>query len=129
LSRSFSQQHDARFQANGHISLYDDHGLGTGFARGVEYALNFDANTATPVFQFLGSGSALYEGSFRRYADGESLISWGYIPGDPRVLTELDSAGNDVFDIAFSGTNVSYRGEKVRLAQFDLELLRRNAAH
>ncbi|HEY5375825.1 MAG TPA: arylsulfotransferase family protein [Polyangiaceae bacterium] len=126
---TFSQQHDARFQANGNISLYDDHGLGTGFARGIEYALDLDAKTATPVFQFLGSGIAFYEGSFRRYADGESLISWGYVPSDPRVLTEIDSAGNDVFDIAFSGPNVSYRGEKVALAQFDLDLLRRNAAH
>jgi hypothetical protein len=125
----FSQQHDARFQANGNISLYDDHGLGTtGVARGVELALDLDAKTATPVFQFLGSGTAFYEGSFRRYADGESLISWGYIPSDPRVLTEIDSAGTDVFDISFTGPNVSYRGEKVPLAQFDIDLLRHNTA-
>jgi hypothetical protein len=126
---TFSQQHDARFQPNGNVSLFDDQGLGaSGVARGVEYAIDLDAQTATPVFQFLGSGKALYEGSFRRYADGESLISWGYVPNDPRVLTEVDSAGNDVFDLAFSGVNVSYRGEKVPLAQFDIELLRRGTA-
>ena len=126
---AFSLQHDARFQANGDVTLFDDHGMGTGVARGIEYALDFEANTATPVFQFLGSGPAMYEGSFRRYADGDSVISWGYIPSDQRVLTEVDAAGNDVFDLAFSVGNVSYRGVKVPLSQFDIDLLRRNVAH
>ncbi|MEP7051848.1 MAG: aryl-sulfate sulfotransferase [Pseudomonadota bacterium] len=126
---TFSQQHDARFQPNGNVSLFDDHGLGTsGVARGVEYAIDLDAKTATPVFQFLGSGKALYEGGFRRYADGGSLISWGFVPNDGRVLTEIDSDGNDVFDIAFSGSNVSYRAEKVPLSQFDIGLLRHATA-
>jgi len=126
---NFTLQHDARFQPNGDLTLFDDHGVGTGVARGVEYTLDFEANTATPVFQSLGSGASQYEGSFRRYADGDSVIGWGYIPGDLRVLTEIDASGNNVFDISFSGPgNQSYRAVKVPLSQFDIELLRRNTA-
>jgi hypothetical protein len=126
---NFTLQHDARFQPNGDLTLFDDHGVGTGVARGIEYTLDFEANTATPVFQSLGSGASQYEGSFRRYADGDSVIGWGYIPGDLRVLTEIDASGNNVFDISFSGPgNQSYRAVKVPLSQFDIELLRRNTA-
>ena len=125
---NFSLQHYARFQPNVDVSLFEDHGLGTGVARGIEYAIDFDADTATPVFQFLGLGASQYEGSFRRYADGESVISWGYVPNDPRVLTELDASGTDVFDIAFSAGNVSYRAVKVPIGQLDINLLRHDTA-
>jgi hypothetical protein len=125
---TFSMQHDARFQANGDVSMFDDHGAGPGVARGVEYALDLDANTATVRWQFLGTAQSLYEGSFRRYSDGESVIGWGYIPTDPRVVTELDADGNDVLDIAFAGANQSYRAVKVPLSQFDIGVLRATAA-
>jgi hypothetical protein len=126
---SFSLQHDARFQANGDVTLYDDHGLGTGAARAIEYSIDLGTNTATPVFESAGAGTAQYEGSFRRYSDGDSIIGWGYIPGDLRVLTEIDASGNNVFDISFSGPgNQSYRAVKVPLSQFDIGLLRQNTA-
>jgi hypothetical protein len=126
---SFSLQHDARFQANGDVTLYDDHGLGTGAARAIEYSIDLGTNTATPVFESAGAGTAQYEGSFRRYSDGDSVIGWGYIPGDLRVLTEIDASGNNVFDISFSGPgNQSYRAVKVPLSQFDIGLLRQNTA-
>jgi hypothetical protein len=103
--------------------------MGLGAARGIEFSIDHTANTATPVFQYAGSGISQYEGSFRRYADGESLISWGYIPNDLRVMTEIDANGNDVFDITFSAGNVSHRAIKVPLTQLDIDLLRRDAAH
>jgi hypothetical protein len=121
---SFNMQHDARVLPNGDISLFDDHGAAAGFARGVEYALDFDSNTATLVFQFLGVGPSSYEGSFRRYADGESVIGWGYVPGDPRVVTEVNASGQDVLDVAFSGGQPSYRAIKVPLDQLDAQTLR-----
>ncbi len=125
----FSMQHDARFQPNGNISLFDDHGMGSGYARGIEYAIDHDANTATPVFQYLGSGASMYEGSFRRYADGDSVISWGYIPGDLRAVTEVDANGKNVFDITFSGPGSQpYRAVKVPLSQLDITLLRQDTA-
>jgi hypothetical protein len=127
---TFSMQHDARFQPNGDVTLFDDHGgVTTGVARGVEYAIDHESNTASVVWQYLGSGQAQYEGSFRRYDDGESVIGWGYVPKDPRVVTEVDADGNDVLDIAFGGTgNLTYRAVKVPLSQFDLGVLRRTTA-
>jgi hypothetical protein len=109
--------------------MFDDHGApsATGVARGVEYALDFTAKTATMTWQYLGKGVSQYEGSFRQYPDGHRVISWGYVPTDPRVITEIDQNGNDVLDIALGGV-VTYRGVKVPLSQLDIGLLRTTTA-
>ncbi len=125
---SFSLQHDARFRPNGDISLFDDHGAGTGVARGVEYALDHDANVATVAWQFLGIAASQAEGSCRRYADGETVIGWGLNSKDSRVVTEVNAAGDDVLDIAFSPNTASYRDIKVPLSQLDVSLLRSRVA-
>lgn len=126
---TFNLQHDARFRPNGNVSLFDDHGVAPGVARGIEYAINHTTGVATPVFQFLGSAASTREGGFRRYDDGESVICWGNVPTDFRFLTEIDAAGNDVFDLSFSdSTNVAYRAIKVPLSQFDIAKLRANTA-
>jgi hypothetical protein len=124
---TFSTQHDARFRPNGNISMFDDHGAGQGVARCVEYAIDHTANTATVAWQYLGKGQSGYEGSCRRYADGENLVGWGYVAGDPRIVTEVDGNGNDVFDIAVSGNNPSYRAVKVPLSQLAIGLMRATA--
>jgi hypothetical protein len=124
---AFNMQHDARFLPNGDISLFDDHGASAGVARGVEYAIDHMANTATVSFQFLGVGQSQYEGSFRRYPDGHSVIGWGYVPSDERVVTEIDENGEDVFDITFEDQN-SYRAIKVPLSQLDIGMLRASTA-
>ncbi len=125
---SFSMQHDARFLPNGDISLFDDHGAGTGVARGVEYALDHDENVATVAWQFLGLAASQAEGSCRRYADGETVIGWGYNTTDARVVTEVNATGDDVLDIAFSPNTPSYRAIKVPLSQLDANLLRSTVA-
>jgi hypothetical protein len=125
---TFSMQHDARLQANGNVSMFDDHGATSGVARGVEYSLDHDAGTATVAFEFLGLGQAQYEGSFRLLPDGERVIGWGYVPGDPRVLTEVDPDGNDVFDVSFAPVTTTYRAVKVTLDALDIDLLRATAA-
>jgi hypothetical protein len=74
---AFYMQHDARFQPNGDISLFDDHSAAagvTGAARGVEYALDLSAGRASVVWQYQGTASSAFLGSFRRYADGTNLI-------------------------------------------------------
>lgn len=124
---TFSMQHDARFTPNGHITLFDDHGASPGVARGVEYELDLAANTATMVFQTLGTVPAQAEGSFRRYPDGHSVIGWGLSKNDPRVFTEVDALGNDVMDVGLGGKD-SYRAVKVRLSQLDIGVLRATTA-
>jgi hypothetical protein len=124
---AFNMQHDARFQPNGDVTLFDNHGATPGVARGVEYAIDHQSNTATVAFQFLGVAQSQYEGSFRRYADGDSVIGWGYIPTDRRVITEVDTSGEEVLDIAFTGKE-SYRAVKVPRSQLDIGILRATAA-
>ena len=124
---AFNLQHDARFLPNGDITVFDDHGATTGVARGVEYTINHSANVATMAFQYVGSAQSQYEGSFRRYPDGESVISWGYIPTDSRILTEINANGQDVLDVAFDN-QVSYRAVKVPLSQLDIGTLRARTA-
>jgi arylsulfotransferase ASST len=123
---AFNLQHDARWLPNGDITLFDDHGATPGVGRGVEYAIDHDANTATFVFQFLGSTQSQYAGSFRRYADGSSVIGWGSVPTDPRILTEIDAKGADVLDVSLGG-QVSYRAVKVAISQLDIATLRATA--
>lgn len=90
---AFYLQHDARFQPNGDISLFDDHSAaagGTGAARGVEYALDLGAGSASVVWQYQGAASSALLGSFRRYADGTNLIGWGWYTGPANlVFTEV----------------------------------------
>ncbi len=127
---AFNKQHDARFHGtNGNVTLFDDHGIAPGVARGIEYSIDHTTNVATPVFQFLGTAASTREGGFRRYDDGESVVCWGNVPTDLRFLTEVDAAGNDVFDLSYTDTtNVAYRAIKVPLSQFDIALLRANTA-
>jgi len=128
---TFNMQHDARFLPNGDVTMFDDHGADGGksgeVARGVEYAIDHVANTATVVFQYLGIGEASWTGSFRRYADGDSLVGWGYVSKDPRIATEIDAAGNDVLDITSDGGG-NYRALKVPLSQLDIAVLRATTA-
>ncbi len=125
---SFSLQHDARFLPNGDISLFDDHGAGSGVARGVEYALDHEKDVATVAWQFLGIAASAAEGSCRRYADGETVIGWGYNTTDSRVVTEVNTAGEEELDIAFTPNTASYRAIKVPLSQLDVNLLRSTVA-
>ena len=129
---AFYLQHDARFQPNGDISLFDDHSAAAavpGVARGVEYALDLCAGTAHVVWQYQGDANSAFLGSFRRYADGTNLIGWGDYTGPANlVFTEVDAVGNDVLDMSFVNQgNSSYRAEKVPIGTFDIDVLRGTA--
>jgi hypothetical protein len=121
------QQHDARMLPNGHVSVYDNQAAFP--ARAIEYALDFTAHTATPVFSYANPAGAASccMGSFRPSPDGHRVIGWGYVIGDGRAVTELDGAGNDVLDIAFPPGSASYRAIKVPSNFYDLMTLRLRA--
>jgi len=125
---TFNMQHDARLLANGDVTMFDDQSATSGLARGVEYSLDMNAGTASVVWQYAGLARSLYEGSFRRYDDDESVIGWGGYFSELRVLTELDASGNDVFDVFFSPQTVVYRAIKVPAGMLDIGLLRATAA-
>nr|HEX4316573.1 arylsulfotransferase family protein [Kofleriaceae bacterium] len=131
----FNLQHDARFTGSNTITLFDDHGLdagaGSGVARGLELQLDHGAGTATVSYQVRGKAESQFMGSFRRDADGHSVVGWGYVPTDARILTEVDADGNDVLDVGFvlppplkASDAVSYRAIKVPLSQLDHNKLR-----
>jgi len=129
---AFYLQHDARFQPNGDISLFDDHSAAAavpGVARGVEYALDLGAGTASVVWQYQGAANSAFLGSFRRYADGTNLIGWGAYNGTANLaFSEVDAVGHDLLDMLFVNQgNWSYRAEKVPVGSFDIEALRATA--
>jgi hypothetical protein len=136
----FCGQHDARFvptpdPAVEDVSVYDDHTNCTGAARGVEYALNIGGGTATPDWQYdqPDGKSVGATGSFRRMPDasngigsGSGVIGWG-LSTFPSGVTEVDSSGNILCDIRFSGGLIEYRAIKVPADQVNLQLLRETA--
>ncbi len=121
---AFSAQHDARFQPNGDISVFDDHSNLPGNARGVEYVLDLGASTASVVWSFTGPIASEATGSFRRYDDGSNVIDWGVSPLNPSNFTEVDNAGHDVLDVAFGNHDTTYRAVKLPIEAFDVETLR-----
>ncbi|HEX7667519.1 MAG TPA: aryl-sulfate sulfotransferase, partial [Polyangiaceae bacterium] len=127
---TFSMQHDARFLANGHVSLFDDHGAGFlgEVARGVEYSIDHTTDTATVAWQFLGSATSTFMGSTRRGDDGDTVIGWGGLTVGTTMLTEVNSTGAAVLDMSFGSGDASYRAVKVPLTQLDHDVLRRAAA-
>jgi hypothetical protein len=124
---TFRLQHDARILSSGHVTMFDDNANGSK-SRGVEYALDHVAHTATVAWQYAGTGGTMSQGSFRRYADGHSVIGWGSST-TPRVLSEVDAQGNDVLDVDFGSTlaGPSYRAVKVPTSQLDIALMRASA--
>ena len=138
----FCGQHDARFvptpnSAVEDVSVYDDHTSCTGAARGVEYAIDTTADTATPDYQYAQQQGLPVSatGSFRRMPDaandigsGTSVIGWGISP--PNFLsgfTEVDSSGNVLMDVRFPDGQVLYRAIKVAAGDVNLSLLRQTA--
>ena len=67
-------------------------------------------------------------GSLRRYPDGHRLIGWGYVvPSNGAAFTELDAAGNDVFDVRFATGHATYRAVKAPPTRFDINVIRATA--
>jgi hypothetical protein len=121
---AFYRQHDARFLPNGQISIFDDATETSGHARGVVYAYDVSAGTASFVWQYAGTVSSVAMGSFRILPDGSRIIGWGEGGAPQLAFTEVDASGNDLLDFSFTDGDESYRALKVPLTQLDLGLMR-----
>jgi hypothetical protein len=126
---SFVQQHDARYWPTGSgITLFDNQTPTNGHAaRAVDYAIDFTAGTAHPVFSFANTDGvgACCLGDNRPQLDGHRMIGWGALsPSTGLFATELDAAGNDVLDLLFPVDVASYRVVKTPPSMFDLDVLR-----
>ena len=136
----FSGQHDARFQMNGDVSLYDDHTGASGAARGVEYAINPGAATATLAWEYRApdGGNAPATGGFRRYstnvsacpagtpqACNDNVVGWGFKAGSG--FTEVDANDNMLMNLSYPNGEQEYRVVKVPQSTFDVNILRQTA--
>jgi arylsulfotransferase ASST/IPT/TIG domain-containing protein len=126
---AFHAQHDARFQPNGDISLYDDQSWDANLAaRAVEYHVDTAAGTATLVWSDVapdGHNSSA-TGSFRRLNGGaDNVIAWGNKP--KTLFTEVDADGHVMLNVTFPSGEVAYRVIKIAPAALDHDLLRATA--
>jgi hypothetical protein len=126
---AFHAQHDARFEPNDDISLYDDQTWDTSLAaRGVEYHIDTDAATATLVWSFASPDGldAKATGSFRRLSSGnDNVIGWGFKADT--LFTEVDGTGNVTLNVTFPAGEFAYRVQKVAPTAIDHGLLRATA--
>jgi hypothetical protein len=140
---TISGQHDARFEPDGNISMFDDHTSLSGAARGVQYAIDTKAHTATMDWEYTtptGDSDASM-GSLRRYdADTttydqsgsaytgpvESVIDWGH--GAPTTgFVVVGNSGTVLLDVTMPGGVLGNRAEKVPVTALELKELRDSA--
>jgi hypothetical protein len=126
---AFHAQHDARFEADDDISLYDNETWDAQLAaRAVEYHIDTAAGTATLVWSFASPDghNATATGSFRRLDGGnDNVIGWGYKANT--LLTEVDAAGNIMLNVTFPAGDFIYRVQKVPTSAINASLLRATA--
>ena len=126
---AFHAQHDARFEPDGDISLYDNQTWDIDLAaRGVEYHIDTAAGTATLVWSYASPDGrdSTATGSFRRLDGGnDNTIGWGYMANT--LFTEVDAAGNVMLNVTFPAGDFAYRVQKVPTTAIDHSLLRATA--
>jgi hypothetical protein len=102
----FGWQHDIRRQANGNLTLFDNHNPGP--SRAVEYQIDESAKVVTNTWEYHNTpgefGPAM--GNAQRLPDGHTLIGWGF--GHPNV-TEVMTDGTKLFELALDPGYESYR--------------------
>jgi hypothetical protein len=136
-------QHDARFEPNGDVSMFDDHTKTTGAARAIEYVINSTNDTATMSWEYMAPSGANVNamGSLRRYDgddttydytgnayDGpvENVIDWG--SGAPLSgFTVTDNTGDVLLNVSLPQGTFSNRATLVPLSALDLAELRDSA--
>ncbi len=113
----FAWQHDARYQPNGEISLFDDECCGflpggktappvNGVSRGLVLKLDATNHTASVVHQYTHSGLVTgSQGNTQVLPNGNVLVGWGQQP----FLSEYNSAGKLLYDLRFPDPDTSYR--------------------
>ncbi len=114
----FAFQHDARQLPNGDITIFDNQGNAPTQAapsHAIEYRLDEKNLTATVVWSWTHNPPVFgtFMGNQERLPDGNIFLSWG-APSPAKgyqyvSMTELDSGGKPVFEMAFDQPYVSYR--------------------
>jgi hypothetical protein len=125
----FYRQHDARFAPGGNISMLDDHTGVSGPSRATIYSYDLTSLTATLVWEYPepGGGNAGGMGSVRVQPDGARVVGWG--SGTINLaFSEIDAAGNDLFDFYFTNGRWTYRAIKIPPTAFDIDVLRKSVA-
>ena len=125
---TFHFQHDARLQPNGDVSMFDNESAQAAPARAVEYHLDLQRDTATPVWSLVASDgrNSPATGSFRRLADGsDNVVGWGIRPSV--FMTETDQVGNLLLEVGFPDGQFAYRVVKVPGNALSHEALRMTA--
>lgn len=119
---TFGGQHDARVLADGSLTVHDN---GTGLnrpPRGVRYAIDRSARTATLIEDVRDTdapGSRCC-GSTRRLPGGNWVSAWGANP----FVTEQTATGGRVFKLSFTQGLFSYRANPVLPGQLSRTALR-----
>ena len=104
----FAFQHDARHQADGTITLFDNRGADMDDqSRGIRLRLDEGAMTATLVREYLHPEQpfATYQGNVQVLPNGNVFVGWGSAP----YMTEHDPDGDVLFDASFPPEVESYR--------------------
>jgi hypothetical protein len=136
-------QHDARFQSDNAITMFDDHTGLSGAARGVEYSIDTSNETANLVWEYAeptGQSSAsmgsvrIYDQNTMPYDEAgsayggaqETVIDWGH--GAPRAgFTVLDNSNNVLLNVVFPSGIDGNRTQKVPFSVLNLTELRNSA--
>jgi hypothetical protein len=102
----FAWQHDARRQADGTITLFDDNQAPNG-SRGLVLEVDETAKVASLIraYSHPPSIQATSQGNVQVLPNGDALIGWGSQPN----VTEFDRQGKVVFDAALPPGGSSYR--------------------
>jgi hypothetical protein len=136
-------QHDARFQPDGDISLFDDHTDDAGAARAVEYTVNTTDDTATMDWMYPTPSGVTSNamGSTRRYDQNlepydqvgaayegpdVTVVNWGKgapLPG----FVVLDDSNDVELSVSLPADTASYRTQMVPASALDLSELRATA--
>ena len=105
----FAFQHDARRQADGTVTLFDNYGTNdtTGRSRAIVLELDEDAMKATLLREYPGGGDHIADtqGNAQVLPDGNVFVGWGSEP----FFSEFDGEGNLIFDAKFDPWGESYR--------------------
>lgn len=106
----FSHQHDIRVLQNGNITIYDNGNLHPNpYSQALEYSIDEITMTANRVWYYQNNPNiyGLATGSYRRAADGKSLIGWGATW--PLAATEIMPDQTKTFETYLPDGVVSYR--------------------
>jgi hypothetical protein len=111
MSPPLTMQHDARVLSDGTITVYDNRSH-VGAPRAVRYQIDTANHTATWLGQVTepNVGSSGAEGSARRIAGGDWIVSWG----GSQYMSEFTSSNRLVWRLKFDHNVINYRLTPIR---------------